>query len=107
MVSMPTSGSPERYLRHATKNVSRTCSRVGSNTRLLPVFAQIADQALGTAGLARRADVAAMQDEPVMRVLQEFGCREFHQLVLDRAGILARREPRAVGHAEDVRVHCD
>src|SRR5581483_2718123 len=91
--SMPTSGSPARYLRQAPKKVSRTWSRVGSNISgpgLLPVLAQVADQALRAARLARYAHVATVQDQPVMRVLQEFGRRELHQAVLDLARILAR-----------------
>src|SRR5438552_13117321 len=105
MVSMPTSGSPARYLRQAAKKVSRTWSREGSNTGLFPVFAQVADQAFGAAGLARDADVAAVQDQPVMRVLKELGRREFHQFLLYLQRVLARGEAGAVGDAKDVRVH--
>src|SRR3954469_19406268 len=85
IVSMPASGSAARYLRQASKNVCLTWSRVGSNISglgLLPILAEIADQALGAARLARDAHVAPVQDQPMMRVLQELGRRELHQPVL-------------------------
>src|SRR5438876_10791919 len=91
MVSMPASGSPARYLRHASKNVSRTWSRDGSNISglgLLPELAQVADHALRAAGLACGADIPAVQDQPVVRVVQEFGRGKFHQPVLHRARVL-------------------
>src|SRR5690349_11277680 len=105
--SMPASGMPSRYLRQAPKNISRTSSRDGLNIvlRLLPVFAQIADRALGAAGLARKADVAPVQDEPVVRVLQVLGRRELQQLVFYGNDILSRGETGTVRDAEDVRVH--
>src|SRR5436190_18231033 len=87
MVSMPASGSPARYLRQVSKNVSRTWSREGSNMSglgLLPVLAQVADRALRAAGLARRAHIASVQDQPMVRVLLEFGLGEFHEPVLHR-----------------------
>src|SRR5438105_579029 len=111
--SRPTSGSPARYLRHAPKKRSRTCSRLGSNTAVVlrrglrPELAQIADQAARAAGLAREADVAAVQDQPVMRVLQEFGRRELEQFLFDLERILPRCDSRAIGDAEDVRVDRD
>src|SRR5262245_64651075 len=77
-------GTLSRYLRHAPKNISRTSARVGLNIvlRLLPVLAQVADQALRAAGLAREAHVAPVQDEPVVRVLEKFGRRELEKLLL-------------------------
>src|SRR5260221_4836185 len=107
MASMPASSSPVRYLRQVPKNVSRTCSRVGLNISglgLLPELAEIADQALRTAGLARGADVASVQDQPMMRVLEELGRRELKEPVLHLARILAGGESRAIGDAEDVRI---
>src|SRR3954464_4751733 len=107
--SMPTSGWPAWYLRQAPKNVSRTWSRVGSNTSglgLLPVLAQVADQAFRTPRLARDAHVAPVQDQPVMRVLQEFGRRELDQPVFHLARVVARGEVGAVGDAEDMRIDC-
>src|SRR5688572_23264172 len=103
--SMPSSGVPARYLRQASKKLSRTCPRLGSNMPgLLPELAQVADQALRAAGLAREADVAPVQDQPVVRVLQELGRRELDEALLDFARIATRSELRAVGDAEDVRV---
>src|SRR4051812_33225020 len=106
--STPASGSPARYLRHVPKNISRTCSRLGLYiARLLLELAQVADQALRAARLARQAHIAPMQDQPVMRVLQEFGRRELQQLLLHLQHVLARREAGAIGDAEDVRVDGD
>src|SRR5687767_6568320 len=106
--SMPTSGSPARYLRQAAKKVSRTCSRLGSNILgLLPELAQVADHALRAAGLARDAGIAAVEYEPVVRVLEEFGGRELHQLQFYFEGILPRRQSGPVGDAEEVRVDGD
>src|SRR3954470_441924 len=103
--SMPTSGSPARYLRHAPKNVSRTCSRVGSNIPGLRLeLAKVADQALRAARLAREADVAPVQDQPVVGVLEKFRRRELQQPVLDFPRILSRGEAGPVGDAEDVGV---
>src|SRR5215472_5266787 len=102
---MPASGSPVRYLRQASKKVSRTCSRVGSNIlRLAPEFAKIPDQAPGTLGLARHAHVASVQDQPVVRVLQEFLGGEFEKLHFHFEWILARRDSRSIRYAEDVRI---
>ena len=60
----------------------------------------------GQSGLRAFADVAAVQDQPVMRV-REFGGHDFISCVLDRRDGLAGREPGAVGDAEDMRVHRD
>src|SRR3954470_17425599 len=90
--SMPTSGSPARYLRQAPKNVSRTCSRVGSNTSglgLLPVLAQGAHSALGTPRLSRHDHVGPGKDHPMMAVLKESRRRELDQPVLHFTRILA------------------
>src|SRR3989449_3403102 len=62
---------------------------------LRPEFAQIADQAGRAGGLARQADVAAVQDQPMVRVLQVFRRREFEQPLLDLERILARSETGA------------
>src|SRR4051794_11876222 len=100
---MPVSGSPARYLRQVAKNVSRTCSREGSNILgFLPVLAQIADQALRAAGLARQTDVAAVQDQPVVGVLEIFRRRELDQLLLHLERVLAGGDSGPVGDAEDV-----
>src|SRR5688500_4873064 len=105
MVSMPTSGSPARYLRQVPKNISRTSSRLGSNILgLRPELAQVADQALRAAGLAREADVAPVQDQPVVRVLQILGRSELEELLLNFERVLARGDAGPVGDAEDMRV---
>ncbi len=57
--------------------------------------------------LARHADIAPVQDQPVVRILAELFRRRLEQAVLDFAHCPARREPGAVRHAEDVRVDCD
>src|SRR4026209_290436 len=103
---MPARGTPSRYLRQASKNISRTSSRDGLNIvlRLLPVFAQVADQALRAAGLAREAHVAPVQDEPVVRVLQVLRRRELQKLVFYGNDILSWSETGAVRDAEDVGV---
>src|SRR6266699_2916884 len=64
---------------------------------LRPEFAQVADQAGRTAGLACQADVAPMQDQPMVRVLQVFRRGEFEQPLLDLERILARSDAGAVG----------
>src|SRR5687768_5252659 len=101
--SIPASGSPARYLRHVAKNISRTSSREGLNTGLGAELAEVADHAFGAAGLSRDADVASVQDQPMVRVLQELRRRELQQLLLDRLDVPARREAGAVRDAEDVR----
>src|SRR5436190_12201865 len=103
---MPAIGRPARYLRQVSKKKSRTWSRVGLYIlRLPPELAQVADQALRALGLPRHADVAAVQDQPVVRILEELGRRELEQLELHFKRILPRRDTRAVGDTEDMRVH--
>ena len=46
-----------------------------------------------------------MQNQPVVRVEQEFFRDELHQFVFHFADVFAGREFGAVGHAENVRVH--
>src|SRR5437879_6272034 len=88
--SMPTSGSPARYLRHVSKNRSRTSSRVGLNIpRFTPEFAQIANQAPRARRLAREAYIAAMQDQPVVGVFQKLGRGELQQLLLHFKNVFA------------------
>src|SRR5262245_32061124 len=103
---MPTSGVPARYLRQAPKNISRTSSRDGLNILgLLPEFAQVADHASRAAGLAREADVAPVQDQPMVRVLEELGGRELEELLLHLERVLVWREPGPIGDAEDMRIY--
>ena len=83
-VSSPSSGARSRYFRQASKKKWRTWSREGLNIGMgsepvrscpvaslavLPELAQVADQAARAVGLARLADVAPVQDQPVVRVL--------------------------------------
>src|SRR5690606_22096730 len=75
--------------------------------RLRRVLAQVRDDALRAIGLAGLAYVAAVQDQPMMRVLLELVGRRPVQRVLDVARRLARREVRAVRDAKDVRVDGD
>src|SRR5580704_15157470 len=71
------------------------------------VAAEIGDDAIGAVGLARLAHVAAMQDQPMMRIALVFGRRDRLEPGLDRERRLARGDPGAVGHPEDVRVDGD
>src|SRR5436309_4719069 len=71
---------------------------------LRPEFAQVADQAGRTGGLARQADVAAVQDQPMVRVLQVFRRRELEQPLLDLERILAGARAGPVAAPKDV--HC-
>ena len=91
--SMPTSGIARAVLapgveEHLAHLIAR---RIEHRPWSSAEFAQVADQALRAAGLARDADVAPVQDQPVVRVLQELRRRELQQLVLD----LQRRPCRA------------
>src|SRR4051812_9129062 len=102
--SMPVSGMPSRYLRQAPKNISRTSSRDGLNIvlRFLAVFAQVTDQTLRAAGLARKAYVAPMQDEPMVGVLQVLGRRELQKLVFYGNDVFSGSETGPVCDPEDV-----
>jgi hypothetical protein len=53
---------------------------------------------------ARLADIAAVQDQPVMRVAHVLRRNHAHPAQLDLERRLARRQAGAVGDAEDVRV---
>ena len=72
--------------------------------RLVTIFAQVLDQAGATARLAGDAGVASMQDQPVVGVDQEFLWHHAHQALFHREHGLARCDPGAVGHAEDMGV---
>ena len=56
---------------------------------------------------ARLADVAPVQDEPVVGVLAEFLRHVAQQLALDFERRLAGRKPGAVRDAEDMGIHGD
>ncbi len=78
-----------------------------ASLRLLPVFAQIADQTRRAVRLARLAHVTAVQDQPVVRVQFEFIRHEFKQLLFDRDDVLAGCDAGAVGDAKNMRVDRD
>src|SRR6185503_6582476 len=61
-----------------------------SGLGLLAELAELADQALRAAGLARDAHVAAVQDQPVVRVLEKLRRGEFQELLLHLERVLAR-----------------
>ena len=69
--------------------------------------ADVPDRALRAPGLARHADVAPVQDQPVMRVCAELLGHDLDEAVLDFAHVAPGREPGAVRDAEDVRVDGD
>src|SRR5688572_26897842 len=66
------------------------------------VGAQIHHRAAPAFGLARLADVAAVQDQPVMRAAAEWLRDGLFQLQLDLKRSPAGREAGAVADAEDV-----
>src|SRR5712691_10789564 len=84
MQTVPSRASPfglrgQRFVAVAESRQQRAETRRAARRSfgLRPEFAQLADQAGRAAGLARHADVAAVQDQPVVRVLQVFRRREF------------------------------
>src|SRR5581483_243788 len=101
-------------------NVAHTKSSSGSQTThfiefsmvflpvlgfgLFSIFTQIADQTLRATRLAGDADVASMQNQPVMHVLQVLGRRELDEPVLHLARVLARRDAGAVRDAKNMRI---
>ena len=72
--------------------------------RLRLVPAEVDHRAPPALRLARLADVAAMQDQPVVRVQPEGLRNDLLQLELDLKHVLARGETGAIADAEDVRV---
>src|SRR5690606_24298383 len=70
----------------------------------VPVAALVDDRASPALGQPRLAGVAAVQDQPMMRVAPERLRNTLLQPCLDLFGGLARGETRAVGDAEHVRV---
>src|SRR5262252_10017303 len=70
-------------------------------TRFRLEEAKIIHHAARTFGLARLAGVAAMQDQPVVRMQPVFLGHALQQLQLDLERVLARCEAGAVADAED------
>src|SRR4051812_17929192 len=66
--------------------------------------AQIDFDAAPAFGLSRLADVAAVQDQPMMSVLPERRRRDLFKLRLYLGDVFAGRQPGAVRNAEDMRV---
>ena len=71
---------------------------------LVLILAQIGDDTIGAFRFARLADIAPVQDQPVMGVLFVFVRRKFEQFFLHLERRFARREPGAVADAENVRI---
>ncbi len=72
--------------------------------RLRLVAAEVDHRAAPAFGQPRLAGVAAVQDQPVVRVAAERLRHDLLELGFDLIGVLARREAGAVADAEDVRV---
>src|SRR6185369_16049195 len=101
------SGWPSRRFFQASIRKRRASARDGlnialsarrSSLRLGSVFAKIANDALGAAGLSGDADVAPVQDEPMMRVQLELVRHELLELALHLFRRRARRDARPVRH---------
>src|SRR5690606_4939462 len=91
--------------RHRTHRTPAFAGRSGlGRRRLVLVLAQVGDDAFGALRLPRLAHVAAVQDQPVMGVDQEFLRHHAHELLFHLQHGLARGEAGAVGDAEDVGV---
>ena len=82
------------HLRLRSSRERRVCLHGAFRARLLAELAQLEDRALGTLRLARHAHVAAVQDQPVVRVVQVLGRHDLEQVILDGAHVLAGREAR-------------
>src|SRR6266446_993279 len=96
-------GCLERFAQNCLFGFGRFAGRLG----FVLVAAKVGDQAIGTARLARDANIAAVQNQPVMRMKLVLFGDDLFQTVLDFARILARRDFRAVGDAKNMRVHRD
>ena len=66
------------------------------------VVAEVGDEAGAAARFARDANVAPVQDEPVVRVQQVFRWYARHQAFFDGKYGFARRDAGAVGNTKDV-----
>src|SRR5690606_3104133 len=72
---------------------------------LVTVFAKIGDDAARALRPPRLADIAPVQQQPVMGVLAEFGRRQPREPCLDLHRCLTRGDASAVCHPEYVGVH--
>ena len=73
--------------------------------RLFGPTAEIVDQTDLAARLARQACVAAVQDQPVMRMQHEFGWNHLLQPELDFERRVARRQTCSVADPEYMGIH--
>jgi hypothetical protein len=78
---------------------------VGLGRCLFRPLAEIVDQTQFAARLARKAGIAAVQDEPMMGMQHELVGNHALQLELHVQHVLARRHIGAIADAEDMRVH--
>ena len=83
---------------------STSSSRCG---RLRPEAAEVGDQAAPAFRLARLADIAPVQDQPVMGVAHVGGGHDLQQLHFDLERRLARRQADAVAEPEEMRIDRD
>ncbi len=81
----------------------RRCARA----RLGRIEAEIRDRTARAFRFARDASVAPVQDQPMVRAVQIFRRRDFHQLRFDLGGGFAARQAGAVGDAEHMRIDGD
>ncbi len=70
-------------------------------------FTEWFDRAMPALRFARLADITAMQDQPVMRIVLEGLRRKFFQSGFDGTDILAGCEPSPVCHTENMRIDCN
>src|SRR5690606_14940824 len=71
---------------------------------LVLVFAQILDPATAALRCPRLAYITPVQDQPVMRILQEFPRHMAHEFLLDLQHRLARGDTGTVADPEDMGV---
>src|SRR5258708_5680988 len=76
-----------------------------ASNRLLRPAAEIVNQAYLAAWLARQTGVAAVQDQPMMRVQHEFGGNHALKTKLDLERRRAWRQSRPIADAEHVGIH--
>lgn len=69
------------------------------------ILAQTCDDAVGTFGIASLANIAPMEDQPVMGVEAKFWRNVFFQGLFDLQGSFARSKSRSVGDAEDMCIY--
>src|ERR1700674_5139428 len=91
----------------------RTCAAIARGSggqirscgRLMRIFAEVRDDTNRAGRTARPASIAAMQNQPVMRVVAKFQRHELHEFLFDLTHRLARRNARAIGDTKYVSVH--